>query len=63
MRLDKWLWAARFYKSRGLAHSAIEGGHVKINQESAKPSREIRPGDKLSIRIGEYSCKQRGSGL
>jgi len=55
MRLDKWLWAARFYKSRGLAQSAIEGGHVKINQESAKPSREIRPGDKLSIRIGEYS--------
>jgi ribosome-associated heat shock protein Hsp15 len=55
MRLDKWLWAARFYKSRGLAQSAIEGGHVKIHQESAKPSREIRPGDKLSIRIGEYS--------
>ena len=55
MRLDKWLWAARFYKSRGLAQTAIEGGHVKISPESAKPSGEIRPGDKISIRIGEYS--------
>jgi ribosome-associated heat shock protein Hsp15 len=55
MRLDKWLWAARFYKSRGVAQGAIEGRHVKVNQESAKPSREIQPGDKLSIRIGEYS--------
>jgi ribosome-associated heat shock protein Hsp15 len=55
MRLDKWLWSARFYKSRGLAQNAIDAGHVKVNQESVKSSRDIRPGDKLSIRIGEYS--------
>jgi ribosome-associated heat shock protein Hsp15 len=55
MRLDKWLWAARFYKSRGLAQNAIDAGHVKVNEESAKSSRDVRPGDKLSIRIGEYS--------
>jgi ribosome-associated heat shock protein Hsp15 len=55
MRLDKWLWSARFYKSRGLAQNAIDAGHVKVNEESVKSSRDIRPGDKLSIRIGEYS--------
>ena len=55
VRLDKWLWAARFYKSRGLAQNAIDAGHVKVNQESVKSSRDVRPGDKLSIRIGEYT--------
>jgi ribosome-associated heat shock protein Hsp15 len=55
MRLDKWLWAARFYKSRGLAQNAIEAGHVKVNEESVRSSRDIRPGDKLSMRIGEYT--------
>ena len=48
MRLDKWLWTARFYKSRSLAHAACEGGKVDINAQAAKPSRTIRPGDRVS---------------
>ena len=54
MRLDKWLWAARFFKTRGLAQSAITGGKVKASGERVKPARNIAPGDKLSIRIGEF---------
>lgn len=54
MRLDKWLWAARFFKTRGLATQAIENGRVKLNGERAKAAREIRPGDRLEIRIGEF---------
>ncbi len=54
MRLDKWLWAARFFKTRSLATQAIEGGKVKLEGERVKPAREIRPGDKLSVHIGDY---------
>jgi ribosome-associated heat shock protein Hsp15 len=53
VRLDKWLWAARFYKTRALAQSAIEGGKVELNEARAKPSKEIKPGDRLALRIGE----------
>jgi len=49
MRLDKWLWAARFYKTRSLAQQAIEAGRVRLGGERVKPSREIRPGDLLAI--------------
>jgi ribosome-associated heat shock protein Hsp15 len=52
-RLDKWLWAARFFKTRSLAAKAVDGGRVRLNGESAKPSREIKPGDELAIRAGE----------
>jgi ribosome-associated heat shock protein Hsp15 len=48
-RIDKWLWAARFYKTRNLAIAAIEAGHVRIAGERTKPAREIRPGDTISI--------------
>lgn len=51
-RLDKWLWAARFYKTRPLAVEAVEGGHVHVNDERAKPAKAIRPGDVLRIRKG-----------
>ena len=51
MRLDKWLWAARFYKTRSLASSEIDGGHVDVNGERAKPSKLIREGDELRIRV------------
>jgi ribosome-associated heat shock protein Hsp15 len=51
LRIDKWLWAARFFKTRGLAARAIDAGHVKLAEERVKPSKEIRPGDRLSIRI------------
>jgi ribosome-associated heat shock protein Hsp15 len=50
VRLDKWLWAARFFKTRGLAVEAIEGGRVSLNGERAKPSKVLKPGDSLSIR-------------
>lgn len=53
VRLDKWLWAARFFKTRALAHAAIEAGHVHLNDDRAKPSRELKPGDRLRIRNGE----------
>lgn len=49
MRLDKWLWAARFYKTRQLAVEAIERHRVQINHQHAKPSREVRAGDLLQI--------------
>ncbi len=52
MRLDKWLWAARFFKSRVLARTAVTGGHVRLNDERPKPARELRPGDRLSIQEG-----------
>ncbi|MEW6120619.1 MAG: RNA-binding S4 domain-containing protein [Pseudomonadota bacterium] len=55
MRIDKWLWAARFYKTRSLAVQAIENGRVKIDGQRVKPAREVRPGDRLEIRIGEYA--------
>jgi ribosome-associated heat shock protein Hsp15 len=54
MRLDKWLWAARFFKTRSLATQAIEQGRVKLNGERIKPAREVKPGDRLDVRIGDF---------
>lgn len=51
MRLDKWLWAARFYKTRSLAQQAIEAGRVRVEGERIKPSKEVKPGDRLAIRV------------
>ena len=53
-RIDKWLWAARFFKTRSLAADAVNGGKVEINGARAKPSRSVRPGDELSVRRGPY---------
>ncbi|HEY6241776.1 MAG TPA: RNA-binding S4 domain-containing protein [Burkholderiales bacterium] len=53
LRIDRWLWAARFYKTRGLAAQAVDGGRVKLNGERAKPSKGVRPGDRLEVRSGE----------
>ena len=50
MRLDKWLWAARFFKTRTLAVEAIEGGRVSVNGDRAKPAKEVRVGDTLAVR-------------
>jgi ribosome-associated heat shock protein Hsp15 len=50
LRLDKWLWAARFFRTRTLAVEAIAGGRVSVNGERAKPAKELKPGDTLSIR-------------
>lgn len=52
MRVDKWLWAARFFKTRSIAKSAIEGGKVHLNNDRVKVSREIRVGMELSIQQG-----------
>jgi ribosome-associated heat shock protein Hsp15 len=54
IRIDKWLWAARFFKTRSLAADAVAGGKVALNGGRPKPSRVIRPGDRLSIRRGAY---------
>ena len=53
-RIDKWLWAARFFKTRGLAAEAVSGGKVEINDARPKPSRMVRAGDQLTIRRGPY---------
>ena len=50
VRLDKWLWAARFYKTRGLAAEAADRGRIDVNGTPAKPARELRPGDVLVMR-------------
>ena len=55
MRLDKWLWAARFYKTRALAAENIQSGHVSVNGASAKNSKEIGPGDRIELRQGQVS--------
>ena len=52
MRLDKWLWAARFYKTRALAVDDIDKGRIQVNGQAAKPSRDVRPQDTLVIRQG-----------
>lgn len=49
LRLDKWLWAARFFKTRSLATEAVTGGHVHANGQRAKPSYAVQPGDELRI--------------
>jgi ribosome-associated heat shock protein Hsp15 len=54
IRLDKWLWAARFFKTRSLAAEAASGGKIEINGERPKPSRVVHVGDTLSIRRGPY---------
>jgi ribosome-associated heat shock protein Hsp15 len=53
-RLDKWLWVARFYKSRSLAHAACDGGKVDVNGQAAKPSRAVRVGDRIELTLGEW---------
>ncbi|WP_029524008.1 RNA-binding S4 domain-containing protein [Polaromonas glacialis] len=52
LRIDKWLWAARFYKTRSLAVEEIDKGRVRVNDLEAKPSREVKPGDTVTLRQG-----------
>ena len=54
VRIDKWLWAARFFKTRSLAVEAIGGGKILLNRERVKPARMIQVDDELSVRLGPY---------
>ena len=54
VRLDKWLWAARFFKTRGLAAQAIDGGKIQVNGDRAKRAKPLHQGDELRIRQGPY---------
>jgi ribosome-associated heat shock protein Hsp15 len=54
IRLDKWLWAARFFKTRALAAEAVEGGKVQVNGDRPKRARPLQVGDELRIRLGPY---------
>lgn len=54
VRLDKWLWAARFYKTRAAATAAVAGGKVQLNGERPKPAKALHLGDMIRIRLGPY---------
>jgi ribosome-associated heat shock protein Hsp15 len=55
VRIDKWLWAARFFKTRAAATEAVLGGHVQVGGDRVKPAKEIRAGDRIDVRRGEIS--------
>ncbi len=55
LRIDKWLWAARFYKTRSLASEEIGKGRVLVNEQPVKPARDIKPGDHVTVRQGVVS--------
>jgi ribosome-associated heat shock protein Hsp15 len=63
VRLDKWLWAARFYKTRTAATEAVIGGKVAVNSEAAKPARAVSPGDTIRIRIAPHEWTVTVTGL
>lgn len=54
VRVDKWLWAARFFKSRSIAVTAIESGKVTVNGDRVKPARDVKAGDSVRVRLGPY---------
>lgn len=55
MRIDKWLWCARFFKTRAIAADAVKKGRVRVNDNPVKPALVIRPGDAVSVRTGPYT--------
>jgi len=63
VRIDKWLWAARFYKTRSLATDAVLAGHVQLNGARVKPSKDVRAGDQVELRIGTVTWSVEVTGL
>ena len=63
VRLDRWLWAARFYKTRPLAVAAIDGGKVQVNGDRVKRSKVVKPGDQVRIRLSPYEYLVEVTGL
>jgi ribosome-associated heat shock protein Hsp15 len=63
VRIDKWLWAARFFKTRSLATDAVLAGHVQLNGVRVKPSKDVRVGDDIEVRIGTLSWSVGVTGL
>jgi ribosome-associated heat shock protein Hsp15 len=54
VRLDKWLWAARFFKTRSLAQQAVAGGRVQLNGDRTKPAHEVKPGNMVVVRVADW---------
>jgi ribosome-associated heat shock protein Hsp15 len=63
LRIDKWLWAARFFKTRALAADAVEAGKVLLNDTRIKPAKAVAVGDRLDIRLGQYRYEVEVLGL
>jgi ribosome-associated heat shock protein Hsp15 len=63
VRIDKWLWAARFFKTRGAATEAVLGGHVHVNGQRVKPAKDVKAGDRLEIRNGHVEWTVEVTGL
>jgi len=63
VRIDKWIWAARFFKTRSLAAQAVQKGRVKLAGETVKPARDVRIGDLLNIEIDRIACDVLVKGL
>jgi ribosome-associated heat shock protein Hsp15 len=63
VRIDKWLWAARFYKTRSLATDAVLAGHVHVNGARVKPAKDVRVGDDVEVRVGTFTWSVTVTGL
>ena len=63
LRLDKWLWAARFFKTRSLAQQAVAGGRVHLNGERTKSAHEVKVGNTVVVRVGDYTWEVRVKAL
>ncbi len=63
VRIDKWLWAARFFKTRSLATDAVDGGRVQLNGVRVKPAKEVKCGDRIELSIGDLHWELVVAGL